>query len=76
MQVSTFFNAPMLLVITYIDSPPYSVNSGVIYSGLVACFKMEIEHENLHRNTTKNHLLLPAADQQHKRVVSKSSVCW
>ena len=68
MRVSAYFIAPMLLVITDIG--------GTLYSGIVACFKMKIEHENLHRNTPKNYLLYPASDQQHTRVVAFFAGEW
>ncbi len=29
----------------------------------IACFKMKIEHENLHRNNEKNNALEPLPDQ-------------
>jgi len=76
MQVSAFFNAPMLLIITYIDGKLYSGISGTIYFRLVACFKVKIEHENLHRNNKKTPLRNPTADQYLRRVVSQCSDWW
>jgi hypothetical protein len=55
MQVSAFFNTQKLIIIKDIDGTPYS--------GSVACFKMKIEHENLHRNNEKNNALEPLPDQ-------------
>ena len=43
---------------------------------IVACFKLKTEHENLHRNKAKKVVLLPATDQQFKKVVSKCSIWW
>jgi hypothetical protein len=63
MQVSAFFNAPMLLVITDIDSTLYSRITDPDSFEIVACFKLKIEHENLHRNNEKNNDLEPLPDQ-------------
>jgi len=63
MQVSAFFNTQILLIINYIDGTLYSGISGTGCSGIVACFKMKIEHEKLHRNNEKNNALEPLPDQ-------------
>ena len=76
MQVSAFFNAPMLLIITYIESMLYSGINDIIYSGLVACFMVRIEHENLYRNNGKSPLRSPMPVQQYRGVVSKCSEWW
>ena len=75
-RVSAFFNIIKLLIITEIASMLYSENKRTNSSGIVACFKTKIEHENLHRNTVKNVILYPASDQQLKRVVVLSLVWW
>ncbi len=75
-RVSAFFDIPMWLIITEIDDTLYPGTSGIVYSGTVACFKMKIEHENLHRNKANNVVLHHATDQQLKRVVAKCSVWW
>jgi len=62
MKVSTFFNTPTLLIITNIDGNLYSRICGTGYSGIVACFIMKIEHENLQRNNEKNNTLEPLPD--------------
>ncbi len=63
MRVSAFFNTPKLIIINDIDSALYFGISGRLYSEIVACFKMKIELENLHRNNEKNNPLDPLPDQ-------------
>ena len=75
-KVSTFFDIPMWLIIIAIDGTLYSEISGTVCSEIVACFKMKIEHENLHRNNEKNNALEPLPGQQLKRVVVKCPVYW
>ena len=49
---------------------------GSVCPELVACFKIKIELENLHRNKANNVALYPVTDQQLKMVVSKCSIWW
>jgi len=55
MKVSTFFYIHMLHIINDIY--------GTLSSEIVAGFKMETKHENLHRNNEKNSTLKPLPDQ-------------
>jgi hypothetical protein len=41
----------------------YAPESVVQGSGIVACFKMKIEHEKIRRNNEKNNALEPLPDQ-------------
>jgi hypothetical protein len=70
-KVSAFFYIPIWLLITVIDGTLYSGISGTVCSRIVACFKMEIEHEDLHRNYENNDILQLATNQQLKKVVPK-----
>jgi len=49
---------------------------GSICFQIVACFKFEIEHEDLYRNKAKIKLLNTTTDQQLRKVVAKCSVWW
>ena len=44
--------------------------------GIVACFDLEIEPAELHRNKEKTPLRNLTPNQQLRRVVSKSSIWW
>ncbi len=74
--VCTFFNARMWHIINIIRSVLHSEISGSAKSEIGACFKLEIEHENPHRNKAKIKPLNPTADQLLRKVVVKCSVCW
>ena len=52
-KVSAFFSIPKWLIITRIAGKLYSGISNKVSSGIVACFKLKIKHENLHRNNPK-----------------------
>jgi hypothetical protein len=70
-KVSAFFYIQIWLIINVVDGASYPRISGTVCSGLVACFKLEIEHEYLHRNTENIDVLQLATNQQLKSVVSK-----
>jgi len=42
----------------------------------VARFMLENETGNLHRNYNKTPLWKSTSNQQHRRVVTKCSICW
>ncbi len=75
-KVSAFFNTLMWLIITEIESILHPGISSATYSDIVACFKKQNEHENLHRNHENNYPLNPATDQQLKRVVVLYLIWW
>ncbi len=62
-RVCTFFNARMWHVINRIRSVLHPGISGTSKPEIGACFKLEIEHENLHRNEAKIKLLDTTTDQ-------------
>ena len=76
MKVSAFFSTQKLIIIKDIDGILYSRITDPDSFEIVACFKLKIEHENLHRNNEKNNPLEPLPDQQLKWVVVKCSVYW
>ena len=49
---------------------------GSVCSEIAVCFKMKIDHENLHRNKAINIVRNPLTDHKLRRVVSKCSVWW
>ena len=73
--VGAFFIACKWLIISKIAACMQDP-IGAIYFEIIACFKFEIEHEDLHRNQAKNNALYPTAHKQLRRVVVKCSVWW
>lgn len=57
MKVSAFFDAKKLLIINDIYGTLRSGICGAGSSEILACFKMKIEHENMHRNNENNNPL-------------------
>ena len=61
--VGAFFSGANLLTITGLVYSMQLMISMTVYFRIIACFKLKIEHENLHRNNEKNNALEPLPDQ-------------